>query len=63
MERYSYKGPVCEFGKVVDQNWEGSTMAVSEKKARSNLTYQWKKSHNRVANTVITLPGKIFMED
>lgn len=63
MERYSYVGPVCEFGRVVQEKWEGSTMAVSMKKARSNLTYQWKKAHNRTGNTVITLPGKIFMED
>lgn len=59
MERYSYSGPVCEFGRVVQDKWEGSTMAVSEKKARSNLTYQWKKRNNRTGNSKITLPGKL----
>jgi len=63
MKRYSYSGPVCEFGRVVQNNWSGETMAVSEKKARSNLTYQWKKKNNRLPGTVITLPGKILMED
>ncbi len=63
MHRYSYTGPVCEFGRVVQNNWNGSTTAVSEKKARSNLTYQWKKNNNRLPATVITLPGKIVMED
>lgn len=62
MKRYSYTGPVCEFGKVVQNKWSGSTMAVSEKKARSNLTYQWKRSNNRTTNSAITLPGKIMEE-
>lgn len=61
MERYSYSGPVCEFGRVVQDKWEGTTMATSEKKARSNLTYQWKRSNNRVGNSMITLPGKIVV--
>lgn len=62
MKRYSYTGPVCEFGKVVQNKWSGSTMAASEKKARSNLTYQWKRSNNRTTNSAITLPGKIMEE-
>lgn len=57
--RYYYQGPVCEFDKVVDNNWYGETTAVSEKKARSNLTYQWKKQNNRMVNTKVSLPGKI----
>ena len=63
MKRYSYSGPVCEFDRVVQHDWHGETMAVSEKKARSNLTYQWKKQHRFVAGSAITLPGKIVMED
>ena len=59
MKRYVYDGPVMEFEKCVADRWKGETLAVSERKARSNLSYQYKKENNRVANTRITLPGKI----
>lgn len=35
-------------------------MAETEAKARSNLLYQFKKQHNKTANTKIELAGKIF---
>lgn len=59
--KYSYYGPVLEFDKCVTDCWRGETMAPSEKKARSNLTYQYKKQNNKVAGTKVTLPGKIKM--
>lgn len=62
MGRYSYNGPVCEFGKLVQNRWSGETIAVSESKARSNLIFQWKKKNNRATNSKVTLPGKIIME-
>nr|DAH20435.1 MAG TPA: hypothetical protein [Bacteriophage sp.] len=37
----------------------GSTYAPSERKARSNLAYQFKRDNNRLPNTKISLPGKI----
>jgi hypothetical protein len=61
MKLYSYDGPVLEFDKCVSNRWKGSTYAESERKARSNLTYQFKKKTNRVAGTRITLPGKIVL--
>lgn len=63
MNRYSYTGPVCEFGKLVQENWTGETMAISEKKARSNLIFQWKKTNNRAAYSNVSLPGKIVLEE
>lgn len=57
--KYSYDGPVLEFDRVIMDRWTGSTYAPSEKKARSNLTFQFKKQHNRVPATRITLPGVI----
>ena len=39
---YSYTGPVLKFDVVVARNWHGSTWAVSEKQAASNLAYQYK---------------------
>lgn len=59
MGKYSYNGPVMEFDRCVQNNWKGETVAASETKARSNLSYQWKKRNNRVTGTKITLPGKL----
>lgn len=59
MNRYFYEGPVMEFDRCVQWKWSGETMAQSEKKARSNLVFQWKKKNNRVSGTRITLPGKL----
>jgi hypothetical protein len=59
MNRYVYSGPVNEFGKCIARRWEGATYAPSEAKARSNLTYQFKKENNKLPGTKITLPGKI----
>lgn len=59
MQKYSYDGPVLEFGKCIANRWKGSTYAVSESKARINLTYQFKKNNNRLATAKIALPGEI----
>ena len=59
MKLYSYEGPVLEFDKVVANKWSGTTYAVSEAKARSNLAYQFKRDNNKIPRTKITLPGKI----
>lgn len=61
MNQYMYDGPVMEFGTCVASRWRGSTYAVSEKKARSNLAYQFKKNNNRISGARITLPGKVKM--
>ena len=59
MHVYSYDGPVYEFDRLIMDRWSSTTYAPSEAKARSNLTYQFKKTHNRVPATKITLPGPI----
>ena len=61
MHKYSYDGPVTVFGICVMNRWKGETMAVSEAKARCNLTYQFKRQNNRVAGSRIELPGKVNM--
>lgn len=60
MDQYNYNGPVMEFDRCVSNNWKGTTYAASEKKARSNLAYQFKKQNNRIASTRISLPGKLM---
>ena len=50
-----------EFDRCVSNNWKATTFAPSEKKARSNLAYQYKKKHNKIAGTKIYLPGKVIL--
>ena len=63
MNRYSYDGPVMEFDRCVSNRWKGETVAPSEKKAKSNLLYQWKKEKGRVPTCKIELVGKIKLMD
>lgn len=58
---YSYDGPVMSFDTCIERRWRSSTFAVSEKKARSNLTFQYKRNNNRTPDANITLPGKITL--
>lgn len=59
--KYQYDGPVLYFDKLVADHWKGETMAPSEQKARSNLTYQAKNQMKLIAGTNVKLPGKIKM--
>lgn len=61
MNQYLYDGPVMEFGTCVSNRWQGTMYAVSERKARSNLVYQFKKKNNRVPGAKITLPGEVII--
>lgn len=47
------------FDRLIANNWSGETVAISEKKAKSNLGYQFKKDANLANNTRVSLPGKI----
>lgn len=58
-KRYSYKGPVCEFDRVIASMWTAETSAPSEKKAMSNLAYQFNRDHTKIKTAKITLPGKL----
>ena len=59
--KYVYEGPVLYFDRLVAEDWKGETMAPSEKKARSNLTYQFKAQNNMLPGSRYILPGKIKM--
>ena len=61
MYQYKYDGPVMAFKNCIANRWQGSTYAASEKKARSNLIYQFKQKNNRIPGTKITLPGKLMI--
>ena len=62
-KRYSYKGPVCEFGRGIANMWTAETSAPSEKKALSNLAYQFKRDNNKIKTAKITLPGKLTVAE
>lgn len=61
MSVYKYDGPVMEFDRCISNRWIGETTATSERKAKSNLAYQFKTKNNRTANSRITLPGKLVV--
>lgn len=61
MPKYVYEGPVMEFEKLLTEMWRAETLAPTERKAMSNLQYQFKKKNNKMPNSKIALPGKLQM--
>ena len=59
MKVYSYRGPVMVFDKCVEHYCTGETTASSEKKARSNLAYQYKKEMGLIPQTKVSITGKL----
>lgn len=59
MNLYYYNGPVLEFERIVADHWSASTRASTEKKARSNLAYQFKMETGRMPRSKNTIPGKL----
>lgn len=57
MKLYVYDGAVLRFEDVIERRWHAETYAESSAKARSNLTYRYKKDHGYAANAKIILPG------
>lgn len=60
-QKYMYDGPVLVFDTLVADRWKGETMAPNARKARSNLSYQFKKQNNRMPGVKVTLPGEVKM--
>ena len=60
-QRYGYEGAVTVFGRIVDNSWYGETAAVSEKKARSNLAYQFKFENKLLPSAKVDLPGELYL--
>lgn len=59
MKRYRYSGPVEQFRKCICNRWTGETVATTEKRAKSNLAYRFKKETGRLGTINISLPGKL----
>lgn len=62
MNTYFYEGPVLEFDRIVANHWTASTRAISEKKARCNLAYQFKMEYGKEPRSKITIPGKLIIK-
>ena len=59
-KEYIYQGPVMLFDNCVERSWKAQTWAVSEQKARNNLTFRYKQDHNLAAQAKISLPGRVI---
>lgn len=59
---YFYDGPVMMFGRIIG-HLSGETLAVSERKARSNFAYRYKKEKGYASTAKISLPGSIRKGD
>ena len=58
MKRYLYDGPVLMFGRCVFDHFKAETWAISEKKALSNMAYQYKRKANLGTDAKIKLDPK-----
>lgn len=59
MDRYRYEGPVVAFERCIAARWSSETIASTPAKAKNNLAYQFKRDHNMVESTKISLPGEL----
>ena len=56
MNYYTYEGPVINnFNQLITNRWEGETYANTDKKATSNLHYQFKKQFGLLQTAKIRL--------
>ena len=56
MNYYTYNGPVANnFGQIIAIKWAGETYANTDKKAKSNLNYQFKKQFGLLQTAKIKL--------
>ena len=57
-QKYEFYGHVTDrFSRILCRGWHATTYAPSVAKARSNLTYQFKKSFGLTATAAIQLSG------
>ena len=56
---YEYRGPVYEYERCIENYWEATTWAISERRARSNLAHRYKRDILRGKQTKIELPGEL----
>lgn len=67
MDEYTYTGPVVKidiFGNelVLDHMFKATTYAESEKKAKNNLAYRYKRTHGLPMAARLKFPGTFTVE-
>lgn len=63
MNYYTYEGPVMNnFDQLITTKWYGETYANTDKKAKSNLCYQFKKECGLLQTARIKLMNKPVKE-
>lgn len=60
--KYAFEGVVMMFDRIYASNVRMETTAVSEAKARSNMTYRFKLQNGLSNCAKISLVGKIFAQ-
>lgn len=59
MNYYTYEGPVMNnFNQLITNKWSGETYANTDRKAVSNLSYQFKKEHGLLQTAKVKLLNK-----
>lgn len=56
---YEYTGAVKNFDTIIAHKWKASTSAPTEKKAISNIIYQYKRQQGLTPSAKISLEGKL----
>lgn len=59
MKKYKFTGAVFLFNSLVLNNWSAETVAITPKKAMSNLVYQAKRAMGYLPSTQIKLDGNL----
>lgn len=63
MNLYKYTGPVEDiFGNCLDRYFKAETVACSSARAKSNISYQWRKKMHYPTAYPIKLIGKLTKE-
>lgn len=57
---YMFEGGVYHYDRLLTAKWATGTYAVSEKQARNNILYQYKKKFKLMQNVQLKLDGKII---
>lgn len=60
---YIYDGPVMMFDNIVERNWYAETIAISNKKALSNLAYRFKREFGYAPGAAIRLIKDYLSEE
>lgn len=60
MYEFTFEGAVYHFESCVCQHWTATTYAPSVGKARSNLTYRFKKENGYSRSATIHLEGNLY---